>query len=216
MSVAPAAKLIRQELKAAFAGVKFSVISDNNSVRVSYSDGPTTEDVEAIIGKYQEGSFNGMEDIYEYTNRQDFAQARYVFIDREWTMETKQYAFRILGIAQENELDWRSDDRCNNSEYARRWFSKTTFTAPGVEQSFTPIQVDDCLRANPFNHFKAFWSQIPELVKIVKWAVKKGFLAQHSATQIEWTELGSDWTRAYLELIQFQKDVNGVHEIKNS
>lgn len=65
-----AAKNIRKELKAAFPHVKFSVRSSSfsmgDSVHISWTDGPCTRDVEKITRKYQEGSFNGMEDIYEY------------------------------------------------------------------------------------------------------------------------------------------------------
>lgn len=65
-----AAKNIRTELKAAFPGIRFSVTSETytggDSVTISWELGPTTKQVEAITGKYQEGSFNGMEDIYEH------------------------------------------------------------------------------------------------------------------------------------------------------
>lgn len=85
-----AAKNIRTELKAAFPGVKFSVTSDTfsggDSVDIGWELGPTTKQVEAITGKYQEGSFNGMEDIYE-TDRENiwpdiFGGAKYVSENR--------------------------------------------------------------------------------------------------------------------------------------
>jgi hypothetical protein len=67
-----AAAAIRVELKAAFPGVKFKVVSSGssmgNDVNVSWVDGPLTEKVEAIIMKYQYESYNGMEDLYENTN----------------------------------------------------------------------------------------------------------------------------------------------------
>jgi len=70
-----AAKNIRIELARTFPGQKFSVRSSSfangNDVRVSWTDGPTTKEVEALAGKYQYGHFNGMEDIYEY-NRSVF------------------------------------------------------------------------------------------------------------------------------------------------
>jgi hypothetical protein len=85
-----AAKNIRTELKAAFPGVKFSVTSETfsggDAVDIGWELGPTTKQVEAITGKYQEGSFNGMEDIYE-TNRENiwpdiFGGAKYVSENR--------------------------------------------------------------------------------------------------------------------------------------
>lgn len=69
-----AAANIRRELARAFPGHKFSVRSDSysggNSVDVSWELGPTTKDVEAIVNKYERGTFNGMEDIYEYNSSQ--------------------------------------------------------------------------------------------------------------------------------------------------
>lgn len=90
-----AAKAIRKELKAAFPGVKFSVRSESfaggNSVDIFYEDGPVIGDVEAVVGKYQYGSFNGMEDLYEYDNcSDDLPQAKYVQVSRHITDEKRQ------------------------------------------------------------------------------------------------------------------------------
>ena len=80
---AAAAQAIRQDLKKAFPSVKFRVRSDSfsmgNSVDVSWTDGPTRSDVDRIIGRYQYGHFDGMQDLYEYSNRRDdLPQAKYV------------------------------------------------------------------------------------------------------------------------------------------
>ena len=77
---------IRIELKKAFKGVKFSVRSDYSSVNISWTDGPTAEQVEAIANRYEEGSFNGMEDIYEYNAspfNDVFGGVQYVFTRRD-------------------------------------------------------------------------------------------------------------------------------------
>lgn len=59
-----AAKNIRKELKQ-FTGIKFSVRNRHyGSVDVNWTDGPTLEKVKAIIDKYKDGYYNGMEDIY--------------------------------------------------------------------------------------------------------------------------------------------------------
>lgn len=57
------AKYIRNDLKKNFPGVKFSVKSDYNSVRVSWTDGPAAKQVDAIIKKYAGGSFDSMIDL---------------------------------------------------------------------------------------------------------------------------------------------------------
>jgi hypothetical protein len=85
---------IKEELKKVFPGVKFNVTSSNfsggNSVDVRWNDGPTEDQVNSIIKKYQYGSFNGMEDIYEYSNtREDIPQAKYVHGQRSMSEETR-------------------------------------------------------------------------------------------------------------------------------
>lgn len=81
------AKNIRKELKAAFPGVKFSVRSESyaggNSIRVSWVDADLDgKEVDKIVGKYEEGKFNSMEDIYDYSDsvwNDAFGGAKYVF-----------------------------------------------------------------------------------------------------------------------------------------
>lgn len=86
-SQAQAAKAIRAELKVAFKGVKFSVTSESysmgDSVSVSWTNGPSRAEVDAITDKYQEGHFNGMIDSYEYSNkRADIPQVMFVHTTR--------------------------------------------------------------------------------------------------------------------------------------
>ncbi len=75
---------IRIELKKAFPSIKFTVKSEHrgsSSINIGWTDGPTTEQVKEITGKYSEGNFNGMEDIYEYGHHvwpEVFGGARYV------------------------------------------------------------------------------------------------------------------------------------------
>jgi hypothetical protein len=87
-----AAKNIRIELKRAFPSVKFSVrtssYSGGNSIDVSWTDGPTTQQVEEITGKYKGGSFDGMTDCYEYRNTPFtavFGDSNYVYCRREYS-----------------------------------------------------------------------------------------------------------------------------------
>ena len=69
LSVVDTAKLIRKGLKANFPGVKFSVKSDKYaggaSIRVRYTNGPRTVDVEAYVKQYEGAGFDGMTD-YKY------------------------------------------------------------------------------------------------------------------------------------------------------
>jgi excisionase family DNA binding protein len=91
-----ASRNIKVELSQVFPGVKFSVRSESysggNSVDVSWTDGPTTKQVEAITGKYQDGSFNGMEDIYEH-DRSAFGEAVSSVLGRaKYVMEQRSYS----------------------------------------------------------------------------------------------------------------------------
>ena len=87
---ATAAKLIRQELKAAFPLTKFRVTSRSfsmgDAVDIRWDNGPSTEAVKDITDKYQYGKFDGMRDIYEYSNnRKDIQQSKYVTTHRTIT-----------------------------------------------------------------------------------------------------------------------------------
>ena len=81
------AKLIRKELKQLYPNVTFKVRSDNfsmgDSVDVIYQDGDLTNDQHRALqdelqAKYQYGNFDGMTDSYEYNNRQEHAQTKYL------------------------------------------------------------------------------------------------------------------------------------------
>lgn len=114
-SAANASAAIKAELKTVFPNVKFSVKSDNfsmgNSVHVSWTDGPTANQVQEITGKYQYGHFNGMEDIYEYSNnREDIPQAKYVSEHREISEEVNNLLLPQLTelMGEVDPGDWRN------------------------------------------------------------------------------------------------------------
>lgn len=91
---------IRKELKAAFSGVKFSVRKNHyDRVDVSWTDGPTDDAVKTIVGKYKEGYFNGMEDIYEYHEspfNKVYGGVRYVFTDRGFSDALTEKAIALF------------------------------------------------------------------------------------------------------------------------
>jgi hypothetical protein len=87
-----AAKNIRKELALAFPRIKFSVKSDRfsggDSIDVYWTDGPTSKQVDAIIGKYAAGSFDGMTDSYDYSHSvwtDAFGDAKYVHTQRHYS-----------------------------------------------------------------------------------------------------------------------------------
>ncbi|RKZ86747.1 MAG: hypothetical protein DRQ39_05305 [Gammaproteobacteria bacterium] len=80
---------LKKELTRKFKGVKFSVRLDGYSaINIHWNNGPTVAQVEAVANKYEEGSFNGMEDIYEYSTspfNEIFGGVKYVFTHRSET-----------------------------------------------------------------------------------------------------------------------------------
>jgi len=113
------AAAIRDELKKVFPLHKFSVRSESfaggNSVHVSWTDGLTAPQIDEIIKKYQYGSFNGMEDMYEYSNsREDIAQAKYVSSSRTISDELREAVKSDL-MTLRPDLDHYGNDNINDN-----------------------------------------------------------------------------------------------------
>lgn len=95
---AAVAKLCKAYLKN--KGIKCRATSDSggNSVNVVvYDQNPEAMKlIRAELGKYKMGHFNSMEDIYEYTNRQEGPQIQYLFIENNLSPELRQRAWDYL------------------------------------------------------------------------------------------------------------------------
>lgn len=109
-----AARNIRKLLKAAFKGVKFSVTSDYNSTRVRWTDGPTSEQVNDIIGRFDIGRSDTQSD-YFYTEAsawsEMFGGVQYLTTCRDHSDEmiTQAIAAAFDGCAQVPSLaDWHN------------------------------------------------------------------------------------------------------------
>lgn len=118
---AAAARMIRKELKAAgiAARVSSKTYSGGNSVRVTlYNPLPATRKaVDRELWKYRMGSFDAMQDMYEYNSRRfDIPQVNYVFIETEYSDDMKQAAWTHL---RERFVGW---DHCPE-KYAELTFS---------------------------------------------------------------------------------------------
>jgi hypothetical protein len=77
---------IRKELKESFPGIKFSVKSESFSMGNAVTIRPQQEIdtclVWNLVTKYQYGSFDSNQDMYENTNRRnDLPQAKYVTVE---------------------------------------------------------------------------------------------------------------------------------------
>jgi hypothetical protein len=89
---AACADAIREELKKLYPDTKFSVRSETfsmgDAVRVSWVDGQTTKEIDAILSKYQDGYFDGMQDMYVHTHKGDTPSAKYITTGRTMSEET--------------------------------------------------------------------------------------------------------------------------------
>jgi len=107
-SLTTAAKNIRAELKRAFPGACFKVRSDRfsggDSIDVSWIDGPTFKQVEAITSKYQDGHFDGMEDMYHHGDEAwnvVFGDAKYVHEQRRLSVSFLESVRAEMGYSAE-------------------------------------------------------------------------------------------------------------------
>jgi len=110
-SAANAASAIREELKKHFPNIKFSVKSSNfsmgDSVSISWTDGPTAEQVKKYSDKYQYGHFDGMTDMYESTNRRnDIPQTKYVSENRTISEESQKAVVEQLTPLYKEESEY--------------------------------------------------------------------------------------------------------------
>jgi hypothetical protein len=121
------AQEIRKILKKEFPTIKFKVTSESysmgSSVRIEWTDGVTSEKVDELVKKFQYGHFDGMQDLYEYSNsRDDIPQVKYVQTERHMSEETKEVIKKNLGIT--NIEEWNEDRQGWNSSIIYREFYK--------------------------------------------------------------------------------------------
>jgi hypothetical protein len=110
LTTAETAKLVRQTLKAAFPGIKFSVRSDNYSggsaIRVRWTDGPSVTAVRAKMFFYEGATFDGMIDLKSYKEPVlvTFAgdeMPTLVSMGADWVMETRDVSPEYIAMLTE-------------------------------------------------------------------------------------------------------------------
>lgn len=91
------AVIVRRLLKAAFPSTKFGVTIGRgagvSSIRIRWTDGPTTTRVDEIVGFLEAGRFDGMTDSYEYD------RSRFVEIDGVMYQPGCKYIFTVRSIS---------------------------------------------------------------------------------------------------------------------
>ena len=142
---------LKAELNRTFPGVKFSVKSESYSggdaIRVQWEFGPTTKAVSAIGDKYQQGSFDGMTDCYDYNHDNVwpdvFGGAKYVTESRRFPEPFYEQVGRALCVLQKVEYAGQytklfgDADRRDLFQYVNELLDRTDFppgaTFQGVE-----------------------------------------------------------------------------------
>lgn len=110
---AAAAKAIRTELKknGIAARVTCKSYSGGSSVSVNVADQAPwiMEEIKTFCNKFQMGHFNGMEDIYEYSNCSDLPQVKFVFVQNNYSeaveKEARTYIESRLEVAKFSQYD---------------------------------------------------------------------------------------------------------------
>lgn len=131
---AAAAKMIRTELKKhgikatvrakAYAGGESITVTLNNELPATYKA------IEAYCSRFQYGHFDGMQDLYEYSNHSDdLPKVKYVFVNNEYSDELRQAAWdhlrRTMQDFQDAPAEWQhaGQVRCGNS-WGNEWIYK--------------------------------------------------------------------------------------------
>lgn len=102
------AKNIRLMLKKHFKGIKFSVRKGSEStINISWTDGPTEDAVSGVLSRFKEGSFDGMQDMYEFnddTFTDVYGGAKYIFKHRSYSAEKIEIVLNELRERFGNEV----------------------------------------------------------------------------------------------------------------
>ena len=111
------AQAIRTEWKQLFPQIKFTVKKRGyDCVTINYTDSIIEDEIEKVVSKYQQGHFNGMEDIYEYSNCiEGQLQVNYVFVTRDMSETVKEKLMAII-----NTTYHACQNLCYN-DYSNEW-----------------------------------------------------------------------------------------------
>jgi hypothetical protein len=127
-SLVAAAKNIRTELQRAFPGIKFSVksrrFSGGDAIDVSWTDGPTTGQVDPIINRYSAGTFDGMTDSYSYERcawTEAFGDAKYVHSSRHDSARAIDSAIRTVFTRYAGNLEGITRPAAEDFKMGRLW-----------------------------------------------------------------------------------------------
>jgi len=173
---------IRKELKHKFPATKFSVttetFSGGTSLDVIWTDGATEAEIQAITNKYEYGSFNGMEDIYEYDKNHDgsYGDVKYLHTKRHCSKEAMQ---EVLKEIDKNNIEIKvsdydghafiQEDEYTESEVYRKFRNKSFYTTPTTTQTASTANNapnEEIFKASTLEDFTHTKTQ--EVLKVLK------------------------------------------------
>lgn len=124
---------IRENLKKAFPGVKFSVryssFAWGDSVQVERTGWPLEKQVDAIAQRNSAGTFNWMEDIYEYfdDDRPYNETAKYVLCNRRDDEQQTLERMEQVGMDTQTMIDWAKDLQDREKKQYRKSIAQWRF-----------------------------------------------------------------------------------------
>lgn len=104
-------------------------MGDSVDVRVENANGQQRKLIDTELEKYQYGRFNGMEDIYEYSNtREDIPQTKYLSINYHYTADYQQAAYdwtkaHYMDSEQLSTMPELYEDADSNTRLHNEWLS---------------------------------------------------------------------------------------------
>ena len=144
------AKNLKKELQTTFPEVNFSVKSESysggSSIHVSWHNGPSDSVVEKIANKYQYGWFDGMDDLYNYSDQvwtDVFGGAKYVMCNRKISDEIYEQVAKTICKIENKEFKGLED--CPEEKPYHNWYQILNRFFQGVDlTNFTGVEETDC------------------------------------------------------------------------
>ena len=130
MSNRDVAVQIRTALKRNFPNTKFSVRCDGyDAVIISWTNGASTNDVEALVKPYMAGHFDGMQDMHVYSNpNSDLEQVKYIDCIRTLSANVKAIVESLVP-----EIGEDVKDDLSQIAYHERRLREKAWSAPHLD-----------------------------------------------------------------------------------
>lgn len=141
-----AAQNIRRELAKEFQGIKFSVTSSifsgGNDINISWTDGPTTKEIDDIVNKYNDHATDYTGDFRDPTNEvfnSLYGGAKYVMTNRRMSKETEE-AMRPWADEQFKLETCFAKDSCGKENLI--WRLVSAYSIPASQQVIGVKHID--------------------------------------------------------------------------